>query len=127
MVSLMPEIPLPSTSAAVITPSYEKKRKYSPEELATFQFDPVLLTVSQIRQELAYYKDNKDIVGLVQSATRMRVYVFYCLPEPLQQSPSSREPKQHPQMSWGLIRLGRFFQKEQLLYDVPGRCHVYQI
>ncbi len=58
----MPEIPLPSTSAP---PSivYERKRKYSGEELATFKFDPTLLTLPEIRLELNYYKDNKDYRG----------------------------------------------------------------
>ena len=30
-------------------------------------------------------------------------------------------------MLWGQIRLGRYFQKGQLLYDAQGRCHVYLI
>ena len=62
MVSLMPEIPLPSTGAAP-TINYERKRKYSAQELATFKFDPALLTVSEIRLELNYYKDNNDYRG----------------------------------------------------------------
>lgn len=58
----MPKIPLPSTSAAP-TINYEGKRKYSAQELATFKFDPALLTVSEIRLELNYYKDNNDYRG----------------------------------------------------------------
>ena len=55
----MPEIPLPSTNVAP-TINFERKRKYSSQELATFKFDPALLTVSEIRLELKYYKDNND-------------------------------------------------------------------
>ena len=62
MVSLMPEIPLPSTSNDP-TINYERRRKYSAQELATFKFDPTLLTVSEIRSELNYYKDNNDYRG----------------------------------------------------------------
>jgi len=47
MVSLMPEFPLTST----------------PSELGTFQFDPALLTIAQIRSELKYYRDEKEYVG----------------------------------------------------------------
>jgi len=60
MVSLMPAIPLTSTPA---TPIYDKKRRYTPDELGTFQFDPALLTIAQIRRELKYYKDEKEYVG----------------------------------------------------------------
>ena len=60
MVSLMPEFPLTSTPA---TPIYDKKRKYTPSELGTFQFDPALLTIAQIRSELKYYRDEKEYVG----------------------------------------------------------------
>ncbi len=56
----MPQIPLPS---APIAPIYEKKRKYTPLELATFQFDPALLTIAEIRSKLKYYKDEKEYVG----------------------------------------------------------------
>ena len=62
MVSLMLEIPLPSTSNDP-TINYERRRKYSAQELATFKFDPTLLTVSEIRSELNYYKDNNDYRG----------------------------------------------------------------
>ncbi len=61
MVSLMPSIPLPSTSAVPVTRIYERQRRYSPKELATFQFDPALLIPPQIRVEV--YKDEKDDVG----------------------------------------------------------------
>ena len=54
----LPEIPLPATSNAT-TISYERKRKYSAQALATFKFDPTLL----IRSELNYYKDNNDYRG----------------------------------------------------------------
>jgi len=60
MVSLMPEIPLTATPATLI---YNKKRKYTPLELGTFQFDPALLTIAQIHFELKYYKDEKEYVG----------------------------------------------------------------
>ena len=51
MVSLMPEIPLPSSSAGS-TSIYEIKRKYSAQELATLKFDPESLTVTEFRSEL---------------------------------------------------------------------------
>lgn len=57
----MPEIPLPTNAAHTI--NYERKRKYSGQELATFKFDPALLTVPEIRLELNYYKDNNDYRG----------------------------------------------------------------
>ena len=63
MVSLMPEIPLPSSSNAVATPIYERKRKYTPAELATFKFNPASSTLPEIRAELIYYKDNNDYRG----------------------------------------------------------------
>ncbi len=56
----MPAIPL---IAAQATPVYEKKRRYTPLELATYQFDPALLTIPEIRSELKYYKDEKEYVG----------------------------------------------------------------
>ena len=58
----MPEIPLPSTNVAP-TINYEGRRKYSGQELATFKFDPALLTVTEIRAELNYYKDHNDYRG----------------------------------------------------------------
>ena len=63
MVSLMPQIPLPNLSNAVATPVYEKKRKYTLAELATFKFNPADLTLPEIRAELNYYKDNNDYRG----------------------------------------------------------------
>ncbi len=56
----MPEIPLTSAPA---TPIYDKKHKYTPLELGAFQFDPALLAIAQIRNELKYYKDEKEYVG----------------------------------------------------------------
>ena len=62
MANLMSEIPLPSTNVAP-TINCERKRKYSGQELATFKFDPTLFTVSEIRLELNYYKDNNNYRG----------------------------------------------------------------
>ncbi len=52
MVSLMLAIPITTTPVRII---YDEKRRYTPDELGTFQFDPTLLTIAQIRSALKYY------------------------------------------------------------------------
>ncbi len=60
MVSLMLAIPITTTPVRII---YDEKRRYTPDELGTFQFDPTLLTIAQIRSALKYYEDEKEYVG----------------------------------------------------------------
>ena len=70
MVSLMPEIPLPSTSTEQ-TIIHERKRKYSREELATFKFDPALFTVTETR---IVTRTTKIIGVRALFQTRQKVY-----------------------------------------------------
>ncbi len=93
MVSLMPEIPLPSSSVAP-TVVYERRRKYTGQELATFKFDPALLTVPEIRLELNFYKDNNDYRGprtvkKKEDGTRLLTLARSVVALPLDQRPQA--------------------------------------
>ena len=128
MVSLMPQIPLPSTSNAVATPIYERKRRYTPAEPATFKFNPASLTLPEIRSESKYYKNNNDYRGPRTVPNKSDGIRLLELARSVVLLPLDQRAQAAPVNVVGTNTSRQILPEgEQLLYDVRGRCHVYLI